>query len=260
MSKRSDKFAGSELILSGVGACLGQSNDKKKTPLVAIAYMTGNTARDVAFTFIEAPAKGKLYTPEDLLQAIADAEQVGHVTYLDASGRPKAVCLCRPGSGKITEIFKRDYETNHYVGRATETHAAQVKFCLDDENLSNIKPGKRVLAPCHSSPGSQYEEGSLAYAMVNAYNACLLTRVFEREELQLETKSKHRVKLEIRAQIPTFLEGDVLYIKPVFKGSENVIDHYLTEEFHYIDGENVFCRSYKITYSNHLNDYNLVRV
>jgi len=51
-----------------------------------------------------------------------------------------------------------------------------------------------------------------------------------------------------------------MYIAPIFRESEQVVDYYETEEFNYIDGEDVYTRKYRIIYSNRLNGYNLVRV
>lgn len=258
MSK-ANQMESSDVILTGLGACLALPDEKRKTPLVAIAYATGATEKEIFFTLMEAPRKGKLYTNDDFLAAVATAENTKHVTYTDTEGQQKSICFCRPAGGTVTDVIARDYDKNRYIGAVSEICAAQLKFALGDTLLTTLKVGKKAAADVTPSTGSTYPTNSLAFALINAYNACLLARTFEREELQLETKSKQRIKIEVRAENAAFIENEVLCITPIFREDGDLIDYYLTEKFHYIDGENISCRSYKIIYSNHLHDYNLVR-
>ena len=55
------------------------------------------------------------------------------------------------------------------------------------------------------------------------------------------------------------MEEDVLFVKPILQEDGITVDHYLTEEFNYIDGQTSSCRAYEIKYTHRLNDYNLVR-
>ena len=131
--------------------------------------------------------------------------------------------------------------------------------------ISNIdellfKSGKTFNLKIISANENLYEENTYEYAIVNAFNAFLLGKLFEREELCLETRDKQRVKIVVRTEKTEYMEEDVLCIKPILMDDGKTIDRYLTEEFNYIDGQTSSCRAYEIKYTNRLNNYNLIRV
>lgn len=249
------KGAVTDFTVSAIGACFAETTEKKQPPCVVIAYAT---EREVSFVFM--PWKGKnVFSYADFLNAIATAEGVGNVTYVGYDGGAKDVFFCRASGGKIVDVVPRDYENNRYENGFAEVLQSQVKFSIVSSEDYVKKIGKKLSLEISAITGKPYEERSYEYALVNAYNACLLARVSEREELQLETKGKQRAKIEFRNAVSAFVEQGVLYIKPVFRQSENVVDYYETEEFTYIDGFEASGVAYKIMYANRLNDYNIMR-
>lgn len=258
MAYKSEKAAGkggaSDFIVKSVGACIAVPDEKKKTPLCFIAYLSG--VGQAGFVAIPFNAK-LLYEREDFLSAIATAENVKHVTYVDEENRPKDVYVCRAASGRIVDIVERDERENRYIDGFAEVMASRVKF--NTQKIDSVKPFTKLSATVIPAISSAYAENSYEYAIINAYNAALLGRVFEREELLLETKSGSRVKIEVRNSSSKFVDDKTLFVKPVLTESENTVDYYLTEEFNYIDGDEVSHRAYKIIYSNRFNDYNLLR-
>jgi len=104
----------------------------------------------------------------------------------------------------------------------------------------------------------KHQADGYCYAVVNAYNAALLGLVFDREELQLETREGKRVRIEVRRANVSVVEEDIMYVAPV-TASEGVTDYYLTEEFNYLDGNEASTRKYKISYSTRLCAYRIIR-
>lgn len=259
LNQKDKKGFADDLTVSSIGACLAMPNEKKKPPCIVIAYKKG-TENKIYFVVADLLPKNKLHNTETLMKAIMEVEGVRNVTYTDSEGRQKDIYFCRPGSGKITDVVERDYKGNAYTGGISEIYAGKVRFAIHNAESVSFKSGKRISMDIVGANDCDYERGSYEYAAINAYNACLLGKVFEREELYLETKSKQRVKIEVRTSSSAYIEEDVLYVKPIFREEGELVDYYQTEEFHYINGEEISSRAYKITYTNRLNDYTLVRV
>ena len=256
---KKEKGFASDLIVSSIGACIASPDDKKKEPCVMVAYET-NTEPAISLLMVPFLPKGGLHTRETLLQAIRAAEKVKHVTYTDAMGGPKDILFCRPGSGRITDVVERDYDKDSFTGQISEIYTGKLRFQIQNPETVVYKNGQKLNVTIIGASDNAYEENSYEYAAVNAYNACLLGHVFEREELILETKDERRVKIAVRPEKREYLEEDVLYVHPVFGDDGVTITHYITEPFQFIDGQTISARAYEIKYTNHLKDYNLVRV
>lgn len=247
------KNSGTDLIVKSIGVCLAQPNDKKKPSKVAIAYRTSD---GVKFVFMKEP-KAKA-TKETFLSAIADAEGVKNVTYVCCDGLPKDIYVCREDKGTITDIVERDYAKNRFVDGFTKVFASQLRFAIE-ASVDYAKSIDQVFSATVSvDSGKDYAKGSYEYALINAYNACLLGCVFEREELQMETRGGQKVKFEFRKNNTAFLVQDTLFIYPEYRGLSEYIDYYITEEFRYNDGK-MNKMAYKIIYVSRLNDYNLMK-
>ena len=257
-NNKQEKGKWSDFIVLSIGACIAMPQEKKSNPCIVVAYMSGD--RNVSFVTMDLPPKNKLYTNSDILAAIKSCEGVKNITYVDVTGRQKNIYFCRHNVGKITDVVERDYENNSFAAGMSEVYASKLRFAIDNSEGINWKPGKKIDMKISGTLDSRYEDETYEYAAINAYNACLLGRVFEKEELQLETRDKKPVKFEVRTETSQYLDESVMYITPVFRESESVVDYYETEEFNYIDGDDVYTRKYKITYTNRLNDYNIVRM
>lgn len=256
-NKKEKGFA-SDLIITSIGACVAIPTEKKKEPCVMAVYAT-DSSDEISCLMIDFLPKGKLHSRETIMDAIRAAEKVKNITYTDSMGGPKDIYFCRPGSGKITDVVERDYENNHFKGDISEIFSGKVKFLIANIDDIVFKSGKSFNLKIIGANENLYTEDTYEYAVVNAFNAFLLGRLFEREELRLETRDKQRVKIVVRPEKTEYMEENVLCIKPVLLDDGVTIDHYLTEEFNYIDGQTSSCRAYEIKYTNRLNDYNLVR-
>ncbi len=241
-----------EFVAESIGACAATPSEKKKAPLVFIAYAGGGA---VSFAAMPYPVK-RAYTAEDFLAAVAEAEGVERIAYADAKGRPRDIYLCRASAGTVTDIVPRDSAKNRFEDGFAEIAEADPRFSVKTGGES-FKPGKKMTFSFDAMMPQQYPAGSYEHALVNAYNACLLGRVFGREELFLETRGGKRVRIEARSLDTAFVDPEVLFVKP--SARDGFLDGYLTEEFNFIDGEDVSRRVYKISYSNRLGDYHLTR-
>lgn len=246
-----------DFIVTSVGVCLAEITEKKKSPLLAIAYRAGSS--EVNFVFTELLPKNKLFTREDVLSVIAKVENVDNVSYNCYDGTFKDVYVCRADGGNILDVFERNYESNAYLDGIAEIYKSNFKFSINGSDDYAKKIGVKFNIEISSLIEKTYDKNSYEYAIINAYNACLLGSVFEQEELQLETKTKKHVKIEVRNAQHSYVEEGVLYIHPEKRISDDVVDYYLTEQFNFVDGDSVSCRSYKIIYSNRFNDYKIIR-
>ena len=256
-NKKEKDFA-SDLIVTGIGACIAIPDEKKKDPCVMVVYAK-ESSKDISCIKVDLLPKGKLHSRETLIEAVRTAEKVKNITYKDALGGEKDIYFCRPGTGKITDVVERDYEADHYKGDVSEILAGQLKFLISNIEEIDFKSGKIFHLNIIGANENLYPANTYEYAIVNAYNACLLGRVFDREELCLETKDRRRVKIAVRLEKNAYMEEESLCVKPIFQDDGITVDHYLTEEFNYIDGQTSSCRAYEIKYTHRLNDYNLVR-
>ncbi len=253
-NKAADKGGASDLIVKSIGVCLAYPDEKKKAPLCFVSYISG--AGQAGFAAMPIVVK-TLYERNDFLSVIATAESVKHVTYVDENDCPKDIYVCRAACGRIIDIVDRDENKNRYVDGFAEVMSARVKFNV--HKVDNVKPFAKLSLAVTPAVNANFTENSYEYAIVNAYNAALLGRLFEREELALETKGGNRVKIEVRNSASKFVDDQTLFIKPILQETENTVDYYMTEEFNYIDGDEVSRRAYKIVFSNRFNDYNLIR-
>lgn len=252
---KTDNMA-SECIIKSIAVCPAIAPAQKKaTPCVFVAYTMTDMGMDVRFTAMKLPGK-KLYTVQDFLTAVAQAEGVKNVTYVDFDGKIKDIYVCRASEGRIYDVVERDETKNRFVDGFAEISASHVKFSVQG---SEVKIGAPLTFDVGTGTSVGYDIGGYEYAIANAFNACLLGRVFSKDEFQLETKSRKRIKYEVRSVPAKVIEQEVLYIKPVCLDGEGLVSHYLTEEINVIDGDEISHRIYKIAYSNRLSDYNLTK-
>lgn len=261
MTKKTE--ANTNVSVSSVGVCLALSEDKKRPSCLFVAYKVENKTRFVATAY---PAK-KEYDRESILAIIAKAEEVKTVTYNGVDGEEKDIYVCRADKGKVVDIVPRDYAKNRYLDGFIEILSANLKFKIIEGVADLQKKFDKPMDFTFSAFGANgYEIDSYEYAIANAYNACLLGAVFEREEFQLETKSRKKVKVEVRSSISDFFEQEVLCVKPHFSDEDDLVDYYVTEEFQRISPEDVYNQvskgvySYKISYIESFKDYSLIRM
>ena len=246
----------SELIVHGVGVCAAVPDDKNP-PLVFCAYARSLSEPDVGFVATEFPVKKPLER-DDILSAIARAENVSRVTYIDYASRPKDIFVCREQEGKISDIVERT-RRNEFVDGFAEIAAGRVRFGIAGD-VAKIKPYTALSFDVGTVNAQKYGQGRYEYAIVNAFNACLLGRLFSSHpEFELETKDCRRVRIEVRLTVSE-TDGSRLYVKPDVVDSDGYESAYLTEEFNFVDGASVVRRQYKIVYTNRLNDYYISRV
>lgn len=256
--QKEKKSMASELVVTSIGACLAFPTGKKQSPCVMLAYMTGEQ-REISYLIVPLSKKDDPQTRDSLLRAIRSAEHVKNVRYADPRGVEKPIYLCRPANGRITDAVERDYEANRFVGEFCEIHQGSLRFSIGEDDTVEFRSGEAFQLNVTGVTESRYTEGSYQYAVVNAFNACLLGRLFDAEELHLQTRGKKPVRPVVRVNATEYVEEDVLWIRPVI--SENgEVECYMTEEFSYVDGDTVSCRAYKIIYMNRFHDYHLMRV
>ena len=157
-------------------------------------------------------------------------------------------------------MIDRDYESGVFAEGFSEVYASKLKFSVGGDGFVPGKHYRKLSLDISATTESVYDENTYEYSVINAYNACLLGKLFEREELRLETRDKKPIRFEVRTTCSRFLDESVMYVFPIFRGAEDVADYYETEEFNYIDGDDLTTKKYKIIYTNRLMDYNLVRL
>ena len=257
-ASKNDKW--SDFVVNSMGVCTAMPEGKKSAPLLVMAYAYADAVgqKQISFLTLPFPPPNKLYEREDFLTAVKKAEGVRNVTYLNTTGQPKDIYFCRGNAGKMIDVIPRDYQNNRFAAGFAEVCATKLKFEITaGADAVGGKHGKPFSLSLSASVTAPYEAGSYEYAAVNAYNACLLGQVFEREELQLETKQKKQIRVEVRRELTVFLDEGVLCVLPVFRDNDQIADYYETEEFNYIDGNDVYAQKYRITYTNRLNDYRI---
>ena len=259
IDKKSSSKGACDFIITSIGACLADPEEKKKPPCVVVCYKVGVDNKNISFLTMPYPSK-KPYTAGDFISAIKQAEGVKNVTYIDASGRPKDIYLCRDDSGRVVDAAERDYEKNRYGDGFAEVLSSKLKFAVDSVAELSGKNYKKFQLKITMSYDSRYESGSYEYAATNAYNACLLGYIFESEELRLETKNKRKVKIEVRNAGGGFVDETVLFVGPTLREADGLVDYYTTEEFAYINGDDVSRRAFKIAYTNRIGNYELIRI
>ena len=247
---RKNERGADDLAVKSIGACLVHKEDKIE--YIVIAYCVENI---VEFCAMEMP-NGRKLIYDDFLKAIGQAEKVKHITYI-LNGERRDIYLCRETSGKIIDIVDRGgFYYNKYCAGFAEIATSQHKFFLKHD--VEVPFDKKF--SCEIEIGNKnYDVGSPQYAIINAYNACLLGMVFRREEFNFETKYKEHVCLEVRKD-NSFFDERTLVIHPVENGTDNVLDYYETEEFKYNDGREVSVCAYRLNYMSRLRTYSLTRI
>ena len=252
MASNKSNNEATEFIVTSVGVCLALTG---KAPCAVVAYAAD---KQVSFVTLALPKKNKLYTYEDFLAAIAHAEGAARATYTDKKGRQRDIYFCRAESGAATDIVARDIEGNRFVGNFAQVLSGHPKFALEKDKRmdSNWKVGQPLCVPAIVANGNKYEVDCIEYAIVNAYNACLLGLVFAQPELDIETKDGRPAKFEVRTCATA--DSATLCIHPVI-GATGFIESYVTEEYDYYSGLDLLKLSYKIKYTDILNNYFLTR-
>lgn len=247
------------VVVNSVGAAIAYDAEKEKNSVIILAYSKGNSNDDIRFTSIK-PSKKGLLTRDDFIDAIRSAEKVRNVTYVDYDGTDKDIYVCRPCEGDVYDFVERDDIRNRYVDGFAEIEASNLKFSVDNVTAPS-KPMKPLDATVSFSPtGSEYSQNTLEYAVMNAYNACLIGKVFSRDEFRLETGDGGRVKYEIRSVAAKYVDLSTLYVHPEINEGDNFVSSYVTEPMNVINGDEIITRIYKISYRATFDDYYLTRV
>lgn len=243
------------LIVKSIGICTATPEDRKKDTCVIIAYATGNQLSDVSFVAVKMPPKNTVYSREELLAFICRAENVKNITYVDFDGKDKDIYLCRASEGIVIDIIPRDDYKNSYGDGFAEIESCHLNFCVESEKIKFGKKLKQIKVTYNTK--TRYEKNSLPYAIANAFNACLLGRVFSRYEFQLKTGDHKRVKCEVRTVQPKYVDAETLYIKPRRFSADGAVNAYIPEPIHVVDGNTVNLRAYAISYDDYIKDYQI---
>ena len=139
-----------------------------------------------------------------------------------------------------------------------EIEASNLKF---ETEVDSIKSGCATAIPVtfNNISTTVYTENSIEYAVINAYNACLLGKVFSKDEFQVETGDGKRAKFEVRSIPGKYVDLSTLYIKPEINEGELFVNSYLTEPMNVINGDDMEVKVYRITYRRNLNDYYIAK-
>lgn len=245
-----------EVILRSVAISVSSSEKQSKLACVVVAYAIGNSSSDLRYLTINLPTK-VVYERGDILSAIARAEKVRSVTYLDFDGRDKDIYVCRPVDGVVTDVVPYDDIEKHFSPGFAEIEMDLLPFQVRYEKIKKNKPAAFEFSFVKNC---EYDQGSFEYAVINAYNACLLGRVFSRTEFQLETEGHSRVKYEVSSTVSQYVDMTALTIKPIKFGDNGVIDHYETDSVWVIDGKNKVQKAYRIHYRPGIGDYEINRI
>lgn len=243
------------LTVDSIGICVASPAERKKPPCLVVAYSAGRTLENVRLLTMKLPKK-ELYTREDILSAIASAERVRSVSYPDYNNEAKDIYVCRPSVGESYDVFPRDERKNRFEAGFAEIESDFIKFGLDP---LTVKIGKRLDCRFFYRPSVEYERDSYEFAAVNAYNACLLGRLFSRDEFHLETGDGTRAKYEVRTVTSKYVDLSTLYVKPIKTSEDGVVEYYVTEPILEIDGDDMSRKTYKIIYVNAIKDYSVNR-
>ena len=256
MSDNDKKGVVNGIVLSSVAVAIAYDVKKEKNSLLMIAYSKSEMKNDISFVAIGL-SKKKTYTREDFLAAIRIAEGVKTITYVDFDGTDKDIYICRAAEGEVYDFVQRDDIQNRYVCGFAEVEASNLKFSAE---VDKIKTGVRLEIPvAFNNDGVEYEQNGLNYAVVNAYNACLLGKILSKDEFQLETGDRTRVKYEIRAHSAKYVDLSTLYIHPEKNEGDNFVSSYLTEPLNVIDGDEMSSKIYRIIYRASFNGYHITR-
>ena len=243
------------LIVNSIGVCVASPADKKQPPCIMVAYSVGNTVEDIRLFTMKLPKK-RTCLREDFVNAISKLEKVRKVIYLDYNSQEKDIYVCRPKAGETCEIVQRDEKTNRFVEGFAEIESDLIKF---DLKPLSVKIGKKLECEFFYRADVEYAKDSYEFAAVNAYNACLLGRVFSRDEFRLETGDGTKAKYEIRSVTSKYVDLTTLYLKSVKNSEKGVVEYYVTEPMLEINGEDMSQKTYQIIYKHILRDYSINR-
>ena len=245
------------LVLKSIAAAIAVDVEKEKNSCIIIAYAKGDTIEDIRFTAVKLPKK-ETYQREDFLSAICHAENVKGLSYVDFDGKDKDIYICRPNEGDVFDFVGRDDIRNRYVDGFAEVEASHLNFTTD---TVQVKPGKLLdITVSYSTDGIEFSQNSLQYAIINAFNACLLGRILSREEFHLETGDGSRVKYEIRSVSAKYVDLSTLYIKPEINEGVRFVSSYVTEPMNIINGDEITTRVYRFSYRASFNGYYVTRI
>ena len=244
------------LIVKSIAAAISIDEQKKKNSCIIIAYAKGDSVEDICFTAIKLP-KSKTYRRDDFLSAVCHAENADSLTYIDFDGKDKDIYICRAKDGEVYDFVERNDVKNSYIDGFAEIEASSLKFSVNPVQIDFDKfPDVNV---SYNPDGIAYERNSLQYALVNAFNACLLGKVLSGEEFHLETGDGTRVKYEVRTFSAKYVDPSTLYIRPQTNEVDSFINSYVTEPMNVIDGDEMITKVYKLVYRASFNGYYVTR-
>ena len=253
-----DKIQGvrAELNVKSVGVALALDSEKEKKSSIIIAYSVGNGVEDIKFTSIKL-SKKQPYKREDFLSAICQAENIKNLSYNDFDGNEKDIYVCREKEGVVYDFVDRDMAKNRISEGFAEIESCNLYFTVEDfepkQGASFPVTVRETVSP------TEYEVNSLQYSAMNAYNACLLGKLFSEPEFQLELDDRKRVKIEVRSTPSRYVDLSTLFIKPDIIQGETFVDTYITEQMCVIDGVDMMKLSYKIKYRPSTHSYIAIR-
>ena len=245
------------LVVKSVAAAAVIDSSKAKNSCILIAYAKGDTKEDIRFTAIKLPKKNP-YAREDFLSAIRHAENVKNLAYVDFDGKDKDIYVCRCADGDVFDFVERDNAANRYIKGFAEVQASNLLFETEKTSISLDKA--MDIEVSHNGQGSSYERDSVQFAIINAYNACLLGIMFRGNQFRLETGDGERVKIEVREVSSKYVDLTTLYVRPVINVGDGFISSYNTEPMNIINGDEMVTRAYKLSYRAMFGNYYIERI
>ena len=165
------------------------------------------------------------------------------------------VSLCQVADGALSEVSEMLHRlTELSVQAANDTNTKSDRDAIQKE-INQLLQAKVE----YSALSSNYESGSLQYAIINAFNACLLGKVFSSDEFQLETGDGERVKIEVRSIRSKFVDLSTLYVKPETFIGERFVNSYLTETMNVINGDDMEKKTYRLSFKKSANNYSVAK-
>ena len=245
------------LVVKSVAAAAVIDSSKPKNSCILIAYAKSDSKEDIRFTAIKLPKKNP-YEREDFLSAIRQAENVKNLAYVDFDGKDKDIYVCRSADGDVYDFVERDNAANRYVNGFAEIQASNLVFSTEETQLSLDKAMQIDVQ--YDMSGSSYERDSVKFAIINAYNACMLGIMFRGNEFRLETDRGERVKIEVREVSSKYVDNTTLYVRPVINVGDGFVSSYNTESMNIINGEETITRAYKLSYRTIFDSYYIERI
>ena len=239
-----------EIIVKSIGICPMDKDDKHSCVVLCYAFSD-------YIKFINIPYPKNKYDYQDLINVIKSVENVKKVQYSFSNGENRQIFICRKRDGKVNDIIERDYINNRFCGDFSQIVSSKLKFGISNE-LKQEKNYKTYSVEISPNINGQ-DDDAYKYTVLNAYNACLLGKVFFSEEFDMETKYGKHIKVEVRVDKSSYDES-LLNITPVYNSISGIVDYYETEKFSYIDGKSNIEKTYQIFYFSRIKDYEIRRV